>query len=76
MSKDSVLHQVAVVDIGVEGRNQKTPGRMAVARKRAAGRARPFELVQTVHMDCWDCWDCWDCSRQADLSRSLSLRRG
>ena len=67
-----MLHQVAVVDIGVEGRSQKTPGRMAVARRgaAAAGRARPFELVHIVHMDCWDC------SRQADLSRSLSLRRG
>jgi hypothetical protein len=75
MSKDSVLHQVAVVDIGVEGRNQKTPGRMAVEHRgaAAAGRARTFELVHTVHMDCWDYWDC---SRQADLSRSLSLRRG
>ena len=74
MGKDLLLRQVAVVDIGVEGRNQKTPGRMAVGhRGAAAGRARPFELDHTVHMDCWDCWDC---SRQADLSRSLSLRRG
>ena len=69
MGKDLLLRQVAVVDIGVEGRDQ-IPGLMAVAHRQTADRTRPFELVHIVHMDCWDC------SRQADLSRSLSLRRG
>jgi len=69
MGKDLLLRQVAVVDIGVEGRDQ-IPGLMAVAHRQTADRTRPFELVHTVHRDCLDC------SRLADLSHSSSLHKG